>query len=114
MAGLILVSHDPQWALRAALTRADSTQPSGSEAVGPRTGAPLILLDRAAAVARDTHPLAPLVLQAIEQGVVICVHDEAASRRGLSAATLVDGVKTVDLDEVADLVAGATEAVMWL
>ena len=103
MAGLVLVSHDPEWALRAAIAR-----PAGTPA------APLILLDRAAAVARDTHPLAPLVLQAIEQGVVIAVHDEAASRRGLSVATLVDGVKTVDLDELADLVAAATEGVVWL
>ena len=103
MAGLLLVSHDPEWALRAALAGSPGTP-----------AAPLILLDRAAAVARDTHPVAPLVRQAIERGVVIAVHDEAASRRGLSAATLVDGVKTVDLDELADLVAAATEGVVWL
>jgi predicted peroxiredoxin len=103
MAGLVLVSHDPEWALRSAVARPGGAQP-----------APVILLDRAAAVARDTHPLAPLVLQAVEHGVVIAVQDEAAARRGLSAATLVEGVKTVDLDELADLVAAATEAVMWL
>jgi predicted peroxiredoxin len=103
MAGLVLVSHDPEWALGAAVAR-----PVGS--VSP----PLILLDRAAAVARTAHPLASLVRQAVEKGVVIAVHDEAAARRGLSAATLVDGVKTVDLDELADLVAAATEAVVWL
>ncbi|MPZ73511.1 MAG: hypothetical protein GEU74_09820 [Nitriliruptorales bacterium] len=103
MAGLVLVSHDPGWALRVA-----------RQLRAGRTAAPIVLLDAAAAVARPTHPLADLVRQALDAGVWVAVHDEAALRRGLSAQALVDGVKTVDLDEIADLVAEATEAVLWL
>lgn len=103
MAGVMLVSHDPRWALQVARERV----PNGITA-------PIVLLDAAAAVARTTHPLADLVRQALDAGIVVTVHDEAALRRGLEAAALVDGVKTVDLDEIADLVADATEAVLWL
>ena len=102
MAGLTLVSHDPGWALEAA-----GLSPTA-------TAAPIVLLDAAAAAARTHHPLADLVRNALDAGVVVAVHDEAAARRGLLPGDLVDGVKTVDLDEIADLVADATGAVVWL
>ena len=103
MVGVLLVSRDTAWALAVARE--------------PRpAGMPLhvVLLDSAAAAARATHPCAGAIRGAIEAGVAVVVHDEAVLRRGISSGDLIDGVKTVDLDEVADLVADATGRVMWL
>lgn len=103
MVGVLLVSRDTAWAL--------------AVAQDPRPGdAPLhiVLLDSAAAAARATHPCAPAVRQAIDAGATVVVHDEAVQRRGMRPGDLIDGVKTVDLDEVADLVTDAEGTVMWL
>lgn len=103
MVGVLLVSRDTAWALAAARNpRADAT--------------PLhvVLLDSAAAAARASHPCAAAVRRALDAGATVVVHDEAVQRRGMDAGDLVPGVKTVDLDEVADLVADAVGRVMWL
>lgn len=103
MLSVVLVSRDPAWALAAAAR--------------PRpAGAPLhvVLLDAGAGAARATHPCARRIRDALGAGVLVVVHDEAALRRGMTPADLVDGVKTVDLDEIADLVADAEGTVMWL
>jgi len=96
---LVLVSHDPRTGLAVA-DRSPGTQ--------------VVLLDGAAAAARATHPLADRIRQVLAGDTVVVVHDEAAVRRGIAAGDLVDGVKTVDLDEIADLVTDAPGAVMWL
>lgn len=103
MVGLLLVSRDTAWALAVARNPRPADAPLH-----------VVLLDSAAAAARATHPCAPAVRQAIEAGAVVTVHDEAVQRRGMDTSDLIDGVKTVDLDEVADLVAGAVGQVMWL
>ena len=103
MVGVLLVSRDTAWALAVAR----DPRPAG-------TPVHVVLLDSAAAAARASHPCAAAVRRAIEAGAAVVVHDEAAQRRGMDAGDLVEGVKTVDLDEVADLVADAVGRVMWL
>lgn len=103
MVGVLLVSRDTAWALAVARDPRPADTPLH-----------VVLLDRAAAAARTTHPCAGAVRDAIEAGAAVVVHDEAVQRRAISAADLVSGVKTVDLDEVADLVTNAAGAVMWL
>ncbi len=103
MLSVVLVSRDTAWAL--ALTNA------------PRDGAsPLhvVLLDASAGAARASHPCAARIRQAVDAGVTVVVHDEAALRRGMTNDDLVEGVKTVDLDEIADVIADAAGTVMWL
>ena len=103
MLSVVLVSRDTAWAL--ALARA------------PRDGSGslhVVLLDASAGAARASHPCAGRIREALEAGVTVMVHDEAALRRGMTTADLVEGVKTVDLDEIADLVAEAPGSVMWL
>ena len=103
MVGVLLVSRDTAWALAVA----GESRPAG-DAVH------VVLLDSAAAAARVTHPCAGAIRAALDAGAVVAVHDEAAQRRGMAAGELVEGVKTVDLDEVADLVTDATGSVLWL
>ena len=103
MVGVLLVSRDTAWAL--AVARAP-----GQESSAPS----VILLDSAAAAARSSHPCAEAIQAAIEAGTTVVVHDEAVQRRGMESADLVDGLKTVDLDEIADLIADASGTVMWL
>lgn len=103
MLSVVLVSRDPAWALAAAAR----PRPAG-------TPLHVVLVDAGAGAARATHPCADRIRDALEHGVLVVVHDEAAQRRGMTPADLVDGVKTVDLDEIADLVADAEGTVMWL
>lgn len=103
MLSVVLVSRDPAWALAAARR----PRPAGS-------ALHVVLLDSGAGAARSSHPCAARIRDAVDAGVTVVVHDEAALRRGMTAADLVDGVKTVDLDEIADLVADAPGTVMWL
>lgn len=102
MARLLLVSREPQWALRLAArwVRDAPTQ--------------VVLLDAAAGAARQAHEAAATVSDAVAAGVLVAAHDAAALRRGIGPADLVDGVKTLDLDEVADLVVETSGTVMWL
>lgn len=103
MGHVVLVSRDTTWALAVAERPAPAASPVH-----------VVLLDSAAAAARSSHPCAERIREALDAGVVVSVHDEAALRRGMGPSELVDGVKTVDLDEIADVVAEAAGAVMWL
>lgn len=94
---VLLVSHDPALALAVAAGGGVSH---------------LVLLDAAAAVARGDHPLAGDLAEVLDAGTAIAVHDDAAARRGVREPSA--GIKSVDLDEVADLVADAPGRVMWL
>lgn len=73
----------------------------------------VVLLDAAVAGARPGHAWADLVAGLGAAGVTVVAHDEALIRRGLTPEVLVAGVKTVDLDEVADLVTHGDRAVWW-
>ena len=103
MVGVLLVSRDTAWALAVARDPRPADAPLH-----------VVLLDSAAAAARATHPCATAVRDAIAAGASVLVHDEAVQRRGMGADDLIEGVKTVDLDEVADLVTDAAGTVMWL
>ena len=103
MLSVVLVSRDTAWALALARTPRDNPTPLH-----------VVLLDASAGAARATHPCAARIRDAVAAGVAVAVHDEAALRRGMTTADLVEGVKTVDLDEIADLVADASGSVMWL
>lgn len=103
MLSVVLVSRDPAWALAAAARPRPADEPLH-----------VVLVDSGAGAARASHPCAERVRQAIDAGVSVVVHDDAAQRRGITTGDLVDGVKTVDLDEIADLVAEAQGTVMWL
>ncbi|HVM00620.1 MAG TPA: DsrE family protein [Egibacteraceae bacterium] len=99
----VLVSRDPRWAL--ALARAWS---SAGDTVA------VVLLDRAAALARPGHADADAVVEALAAGVEVSVHDDALRRRGLAARRVTEGCKTVDLDEIADLVTDGADRAVWL
>ena len=80
---------------------------------GP-TAVEVVLLDAAAATARVGHPAAAALERVLSAGAVVLVSDEAASRRGITGVALLDGVKTVTLDEVADLIGDTSATVVWL
>ena len=101
MAVLALVSSD----CAAALDLVDVWLGSGQ-------AVEVVLLDAAAATVRPGHIAAPRILRAIDAGAVVRAHDEAVVRRGI--AVPLDGVKTVTLDELADLIGDTTAAVVWL
>lgn len=100
MSRVVLVSRDPWSAL--------------ALGAGEGHASHVVLLDAAAAVARAGHPLAERVREALGAGTVVAVHDDAAARRGVVAGDLAAGIKSLDLDEIADLVADAPGQVMWL
>ena len=102
MSRVLLVSRDVTWALQLAQRWA---------AAGPTQ---VVLLDGAVASARPGHVDAPAVTAASQAGAVIAVNEAAAARRAVTAADLLDGVKVVDLDEIADLVGDAAGEVVWL
>ena len=73
-----------------------------------------VLLDRCAAAARPSHPRARLVADALAAGVEVLVDTGALERRGIATTDLADGLKPTDLEAVGDLLADATDKVMWL
>lgn len=99
----VLVSRDPRWALDLACSWV---------AAGDTVNA--VLLDRAAALARPGHTDAGAVTAALAAGVAVSVHDDALRRRGLAGVAVTPGCKTVDLDEIADLVADGADRAVWL
>lgn len=99
----LLLSRDPAGGL--ALARAWAADGDDVTAV---------LLDGAAAAARAGHVHADVVAGALRDRVAVSALDEALGRRGIAADALVDGVKRVDLDEVADLVAEGADKAVWL
>ena len=74
----------------------------------------VVLLDAAAATVRPNHVGGAHLERVIDAGAVVGVHDEAAARRGITSAGMVAGIKTLTLDEVADLIGDATGTVVWL
>lgn len=102
MTRVLLVSRDVPWALTLA----------GKWAAGEPTHA--VLLDRAVASARPGHAAQDHVTAALDAGVSVAVHAGAASRRAMGPGEIADGVKVIDLDEIADLVGDATGQVMWV
>ncbi|CAN5601497.1 hypothetical protein BH23ACT7_BH23ACT7_04350 [soil metagenome] len=99
----LLVSGDLPWALRLARRWV-----AGGDAVT------VVLLDGAASSARRGHAHAEAVKDGAAAGVVVLAHDDALRRRAIRGDGMLDGVKTVDLDEVADLVLDGADKVMWL
>lgn len=100
---VVLISRAPTWALRLASQWAAS---------GDTVTA--ILCDHGAALARPGHQEADAVSDAIGHGVMVRAHDDALRRRALPQARLLPGVKAIDLDEVADLVAVSADQAVWL
>lgn len=76
------------------------------------TAVELVLLDAAAATVRPGHVAAPRIERVLAAGAVIRVHDESVVRRGI--AVPADGVKTITLDELADLIGDTSATVVWL
>lgn len=74
----------------------------------------VVLLDAAVSAARRGHAHADALREGLAAGVAVAAHDEALRRRGILAGGLLDGVKTVNLDEVADLVAEGADKAVWL
>jgi intracellular sulfur oxidation DsrE/DsrF family protein len=74
----------------------------------------LVLLDAAASVARVGHALQQTLRRLLDSGVMVAAHDDALRRRAIDAAALAEGVKVVDMDEIADLVAEGAQRVVWL
>jgi len=99
----LLISRDARWALDLARRWV---------AAGDTVTA--VLLDRSVALARPGHADADAVTAAVAGGVAVNAHDDALRRRGLAGAPLADGVKPVDLDEIADLVSDGSDRAVWL
>jgi predicted peroxiredoxin len=99
----LLVSTDLRWAVQLATMWA-----------GQGDHVTLVLLDGASAAARQGHEDAPAVSDAIRMGVAVLAHVDALRRRAIRADRRLDGVKVVDLDEVADLVTEGSDKVVWL
>lgn len=102
MTRVLLVSRDVAWALQLARQWV------------PGEATQVVLLDLAVASARAGHTDHAAVAAAVDAGVVVAVHAAAAARRALGPGELAEGVKVIDLDEIADLIADATGQVMWL
>jgi len=74
----------------------------------------VVLLDTAAGIARAGHTLHDSLRRVLAAGVTVVAHDDALRRRAIDAASLADGVKVADMDEIADLVAEGAQRVVWL
>lgn len=99
----LLVSVDLPWALALGSVWAE-----GGATVT------VVLLDTAAGAARAGHADADAVRSALDAGLLVRAERGALQRRALPPDRLLDGVKVVDLDEVADLVAEGADTVVWL
>jgi hypothetical protein len=99
---ILLVSRDVVWSLELARgwARDDAVQ--------------VVLLDGAVASARPGHSDHDAVAAAVDAGVVVAAHAAAAGRRAMGPGELADGVKLVDLDEIADVISDTTGQVIWL
>jgi hypothetical protein len=80
-------------------------------ASGPLT---VVLLDRAADLARPAHPSQGRVAAALEAGAEVLVDVAALRRRGIDATAVAAGIKPTDLPAVGDLLVDATDKVVWL
>ncbi len=78
---------------------------------GPVT---VVLLDRAADLARPAHPSQPRVADAITAGAAVMVDVAALQRRGIDTSAVAEGIKPTDLPAVGDLLVDSTDKVVWL
>jgi intracellular sulfur oxidation DsrE/DsrF family protein len=99
----LLVSRDLRWALELA-----HAWVVGGDNVT------VVLLDTAVAAARTGHIASVDIREALDAGLAVAAEAGALQRRSLPADRLVDGVKVLDIDEVADLVAEGADRVVWL
>lgn len=99
----LLVSTDLPWALQ--LARLWAVQ--GDHVT-------VVLLDAAVAAARDGSLHAEAVSEAIAAGAAVVAHTDALRRRAIGPDQRIEGVKPVDLDEVADLVTEGVDKVISL
>ncbi len=99
----LLVSVDLRWALKLA-----------SAWVATGDSVTVVLLDTAVSAARAGHVASGAVTDALAAGVVVTVEEGALQRRALPVDRLLEGIKPVDLDEVADLVVEGADRVVWL
>jgi predicted peroxiredoxin len=74
----------------------------------------VVLLDTAAAAARAGSADQPLLDDLLRAGVAVFVEERALQRRVLDPSALVDGVKVMRLDELADLLAEDSDKAVWL
>jgi hypothetical protein len=99
----LLVSTDLPWALQLArlwTARGDHVT--------------VVLLDAAAAAVREGHLHSQAVSDAMAAGSYVVAHTDALRRRAIGPERRVAGVKTVDLDEVADLITEGVDHVISL
>lgn len=99
----LLISSPPRWPL--GLARRWAT--AGDQVT-------VVLLDGAAAAARDGTDDQDAVTDAIAAGAQVRAVEDALTRRGIRPDRLVEGVKPTDLDAVADLIVDGADKVVWL
>ncbi len=78
---------------------------------GPVT---VVLLDRAADLARPAHPSQPRVAAVMQAGADVLVDGAALQRRGIASTGVAAGIKPTDLAAVGDLLVDDTDKVVWL
>lgn len=98
-----LVSVDVPWAIQLV---------EGWRALGDDVT--VVLLDGAVAAARAGHLHAEPIGALLAAGVSVLVEEQAVARRALAADRTVPGVKSTDLDQVADLLLDGSDRVVWL
>lgn len=99
----LLVSRDLDWPLTLALSWADAGD-----------SVTVVLLDGTVASARRGHEAAPALQNAVVAGLAVVVESRALQLRAIPSDRLIDGLKIVDLDEVADLIADGSDRTVWL
>jgi hypothetical protein len=99
----LLVSTDLPWALQLARLWA-----------GQGDHVTVVLLDSAAAAAREGHLHADAVSQAMIAGAAVVAHIDALRRRAIGPERRVEGIKTADLDEIAGLITEGADRVIAL
>jgi len=99
----LLVSTDLPWALQLARLW-----------VAQGDHVTVVLLDAAATAARQGNLHAQAVSQAMTAGAAVVAHTDALRRRAISPERRIEGIKAVDLDEIADLVMEGADNVICL
>lgn len=99
----ILLSAGDCWPLELACTLSTDGDP-----------VTVVLLDRAADLARPAHPSAARIAAAIDTDVEVQVDIAALRRRGIHPTAVATGVKPTDLAAVGDLLVDGTDKVVWL
>lgn len=108
---VLLESIDAVGAAELAIAWAQDIAVASGEPAAGASHVILVLLDEAASATRPRHVDAAALERALAAGVAVAVHDEALLRRGGSA--VVDGVKTLAMTEIADLLAEPGARAVW-